>query len=60
VYSKLDIYYYADDLYTPPLHLESFKELYKKLPEEVMADAGYGSEENYQYLGNNKLKGYVK
>ncbi len=55
-----DIYQYANDVYTLPLHLETFKELYKTLPEEVVADAGYGSEENYQYLENNELEGYVK
>ena len=31
-------------------HLEGFKKAYRFLPEELTADAGYGSEENYQYL----------
>ena len=55
-----DIYQYTNDIYTLPLHLESFKDLYGKLPEKVVADAGYGSEENYQYLENNELESYVK
>ena len=41
-------------------HLESFQSNYGKLPQEVVADAGYGSEENYQYMATQKLKGYVK
>jgi len=41
-------------------HLESFQSNYGKLLQEVVADAGYGSEENYQYMATQKLKGYVK
>jgi transposase len=41
-------------------HLENFKELYEKLPEELIADAGYGSEENYELLEENNIEGYVK
>jgi transposase len=41
-------------------HLEGFQSNYGKLPEEVVADAGYGSQENYQYMATQKLKGYVK
>lgn len=41
-------------------HFESFKEEYGFLPAEVIADAGYGSEENYEYLENNNVDAYVK
>ena len=42
-------------------HLEKLKEsLGEKMPENIIADAGYGSEENYEYLGENKLGNYVK
>ena len=41
-------------------HLESFKEEYGFLPSEVTADAGYGSEENYEYLEQNNVDAYVK
>lgn len=41
-------------------HLEEFKELYQTLPETLTADAGYGSEENYEFLENNQVEGYVK
>jgi hypothetical protein len=41
-------------------HLELFKNLYGKYPEILTADAGYGSEENYNILKNNKIEAYVK
>lgn len=31
-------------------HLESFRETNLPMPKRIVADAGYGSEENYQYL----------
>lgn len=42
-------------------HLEHVQEqLGGKLPENIIADAGYGSEENYEYLEKNELGNYVK
>jgi transposase len=41
-------------------HLERVKERLGRLPENVIADGGYGSEENYDYLGNAKVGTYVK
>ncbi|MEQ8683994.1 MAG: IS1182 family transposase [Imperialibacter sp.] len=41
-------------------HFEQFRDLYQQLPENITADAGYGSEENYQYLDTHKVKGFVK
>jgi len=41
-------------------HLDQFKNLYGKYPDILTADAGYGSEENYNMLDNNKIEGYVK
>ncbi len=48
------------DTTTLPTHLEQYNEDYKQLPEEVTADAGYGSEQNYQYLEDNHVAAYVK
>jgi transposase len=48
------------DTTTLPEHIECFKEKYNQLPEVIVADAGYGSEENYQYLEDRKIEGYVK
>jgi len=41
-------------------HLKAFELNYGKLPDELVADAGYGSQENYHYLATQKVKGYVK
>jgi transposase len=48
------------DTTTLPEHIESHKEKYKQPPEVVIADAGYGSEENYQYMEDNNIEAYVK
>ncbi len=41
-------------------HLEKHVENYGQMPENITADAGYGSEENYQYLEENKIEAFVK
>lgn len=41
-------------------HMEQYKALYKSLPEVQIADAGYGSEENYQYLQEQGVEAYIK
>lgn len=41
-------------------HLESFEYLYEYFPEVLTADAGYGSEENYDYLEEKEIQSYVK
>ena len=41
-------------------HMESFKRRNGKQSREVVADSGYGSEENYEYLDLNDIDGYVK
>jgi hypothetical protein len=41
-------------------HLESFKKQYNRLPENITADAGYGSQENYTWLEENKIEALVK
>jgi len=41
-------------------HTEIYREQYQQLPETITADAGYGSEENYQYLQQNEIEKYVK
>lgn len=48
------------DTTTLPSHIESYKEKYSISPEVVVADAGYGSEENYQYMEEEKIEAYVK
>jgi transposase len=41
-------------------HLEDYKESYNTTPTMATADAGYGSEENYEYLQQNNIETYVK
>lgn len=55
-----DIYQNTNDVNTLQSHLISFRELYGQLPQTVVADAGYGSEENYQYLEDEQLESYIK
>lgn len=41
-------------------HLEQFKELYNKQSKKVVADAGYGSEQNYQWSECNGIEAFIK
>jgi transposase len=50
----------STDTTTLTSHLESHKEQYGNYPEVVVADAGYGSEQNYTYLEEQNIEGYVK
>ena len=40
--------------------LNSFEAKYNKQSKEIVADSGYGSEENYDFLENESIDGYVK
>lgn len=48
------------DTTTLKKHLDSFHSIYQTYPKVLVADAGYGSEENYKLLNNRKIEGYVK
>jgi transposase len=41
-------------------HMENLRSQLGRLPENVVADAGYGSEENYAYLEQHGLGNYLK
>ncbi len=41
-------------------HLQQYKKLYNTLPAVQVTDAGYGSEENYQYLDKHGIEAYIK
>jgi transposase len=41
-------------------HLDKMKKLLGRLPENIIADAGYGSEENYEYMKQRGIGNYVK
>jgi transposase len=41
-------------------HLNDFKQQHQSTPAVVTADAGYGSQENYEYLEQNRITAFVK
>ena len=41
-------------------HLESYHQKYGHYPDQAIADAGYGSLENYEFLDENNIESYVK
>ena len=53
-------HYNPTDTKTLIPHLKEFKNQFNTLPEELTADAGYGSEENYEYLEDKEVEAYVK
>jgi len=48
--------------FDPEYHstLEGFEKAFEQVPETLTADAGYGSEENYQALGDKEIEAFVK
>ncbi len=58
--TNFGIYQRPTDTLTMIGYLESFKTRYGVQSEEVVADSGYGSEENYEYMFRNGMKPYVK
>lgn len=58
--THFSIHQKPNDTTTLVPHLEEFKKQYDRLPENITADAGYGSQENYTYLEDNKVEAFVK
>jgi transposase len=50
----------SNDMTVLKPHIEDFIEQYQMIPEAVIADAGYGSQENYDFLEQNEIDAYVK
>jgi transposase len=50
----------STDYQTLPLHIQQYETLYNTLPEAVVADAGYGSDENYGILHGKGIEAYIK
>lgn len=48
------------DTNTLASHIEQHETLYNEAPESITTDAGYGSEQNYQYLENKQIEAFVK
>lgn len=58
--TNFGIYQRPTDTLTMISYLESFKTRYGMQSEEIVADSGYGSEENYEYMFSNGMTSYVK
>lgn len=54
------IHHNPTDTTTLPSHIDQHKALYEEMPDLVVADAGYGSEQNYKYLEDEGIAAYVK
>ena len=55
-----DIYHNPNDTLTLPHHLSEYQKLYGNSPEVLVADSGYGSEENYTLMESADIEAYVK
>lgn len=55
-----DIYHNPNDTLTLPHHLNQYELLYGQSPEVAVADSGYGSEENYEYLESHNIESFIK
>lgn len=58
--TNFGIYQRPTDTLTMISYLESFKTRYGMQSDEIVADSGYGSEENYEYMFRNGMTPYVK
>jgi len=50
----------STDYQTLPAHIEQYQALYGTLPKALVADAGYGSDENYGVLEQKEIEAYIK
>ena len=60
IITHFSIHQNPTDTKTLKPHLESFKESLGAMPKELVADAGYGSEENFEFMQANQIEAYVK
>ena len=60
IITHFGIYQNPTDTRTFIDYLKGFTKRYNKQSAEIIADAGYGSEENYQYLEEENIEHYVK
>lgn len=58
--TNFGIYQRPTDTLTMIDYLESFRNRYGIRSDEIVADSGYGSEENYEYMLRNGMTPYVK
>lgn len=59
-FTHYDFYPNPNDTLTYIPFMNTFNERYGFLPKKVVADAGYGSEENYEFMELNDIEPFVK
>ena len=60
IITNYHLYWRPTDFGTMIPFLDSFKYRYGRQSEEIVADSGYGNEENYEYMWENGMVPYVK
>ena len=60
IITHYDIFQNPTDTRTFIAYLTGFQKRYNMQSKEVVADSGYGSEENYEYLEKEQIEPYVK
>jgi transposase len=58
--ANFDFYPNANDSITMIPFLQLHQSRYNQMPKKIIADAGYGSEENYDFMTLHKIDAYVK
>ena len=58
--TNMSIHQRPGDTATLESHLGQFEKLYKKQSKKVVADAGYGSEQNYHLMEESGIEAFVK
>jgi transposase len=58
--THFDFFSNPTDFLTFILFNTGFNERYGKMPKKIVADSGYGSEENYEFMQNNDIEAFVK
>jgi len=58
--TNFGVYQSPGDTSTFTGHLDSFEDQYEHQSKEVVADSGYGSEQNYDYMEQKEIESYVK
>lgn len=58
--TNFDIYQNPSDTSTFNDYIDSFEEKYDRQSLEIVADSGYGSEQNYDYMESKGISNYVK
>jgi transposase len=58
--ASYSIHQNTNDTHTLITHIKEHVKHFKQKPSSITADAGYGSEQNYQWLEDRHITGYVK